>query len=155
MKILTLAFLVLLSHDIYSQKSIFVRVYDLTGKKVNKGHVLTVTDTSLQLQGKSVVDIPAHSIGSIKTRHSGGNNVLVGSIIGMSSMAIVGAASANPDAEILGFTAGESAGIGALFGLHIGAAIGGFTILFKKSKTFSISGDMMSWKAFQSWATGK
>src|SRR4051812_24827472 len=134
MKILTLVFLVLLSHNIYSQKSIFVRVYDLTGKKVNKGHLLTITDTSLQVKGKSFVDIPVRSIGSIKTKHLVGNNLLVGSTIGVFSMAIIGAASAEPDAEILGYTAGEGAAAGALIGLPIGAAIGGLTILFQNSK---------------------
>jgi len=155
MKIITLVLLILLSNNIYSQKSIFVRVYDLAGKKVNKGHVLNITDTSLQLEGKSPVDIPVDSIGSIKTKHSAGNNLLIGSIIGASSVAIIGAVTAEPEGAIVEYTAAEGAAAGALIGIPVGAAIGGLTILFKNSKTFLINGDVMKWKAFELWITEK
>jgi hypothetical protein len=155
MKTLTLMFLISISYNMYAQKSIFVRVFDLSGKKINKGHVFTVTDTSLQLKGKSVpVNIPVRSIGFIKTKHSAGNNVLIGSIVGVSSLAILGVASAEPDAEIAGYTALEGAGAGAIVGLPVGAVIGGLTSLFKNSKSYLINGDVTKWKAFQLTVTG-
>lgn len=64
-------------------------------------------------------------------------------------MAILGAASADPDAWILGYTAAEGATAGALLGGTTGAAIGGITILFKNSKTFIIDGEESNWKTFQ------
>jgi len=53
----------------YKHRNQILRVYDLAGKKINKGHVTMVTDTSLQLEGKSApVSIPVRSIGFIKTK---------------------------------------------------------------------------------------
>lgn len=151
MKILSFLLLILLSYKVNAQKSIFVRVYDLTGKKINKGHVITATDTSLQLEGKSTpVDIPVRRIGFIKTKHSMGNNLLIGSVIGATTLAILGVATAEPDKEIMGYTEGEGAAAGALIGLPIGVAIGRITIAFKNSKTYSINGDIPKWNAFQS-----
>lgn len=154
-KTLVLVFLILLSQNIYAQKSMFVRVYDLAGKKINKGYVLSVTDTSLLLKGNSAADtIYALAIGHIRTKHSAGNNLRIGSIVGASSMAILGVVTAEPDAEILGYSAGEGAAAGALIGAPIGAAIGGLTILFKNSKHYSIDGDLTKWKTFQKMIEG-
>ena len=108
-----------------------------------------VTDSSLQLKVKSTpIDIPVQKIGSIKTKRSAGHNILIGSIAGASSMAIFGAATADPD-EFLGYTAGEGAAAGILIGAPPGAVIGGITALFKNSRTYLIDGDIMKWKAFQ------
>jgi hypothetical protein len=156
MKILTLLFLMSLGHASFAQKSMFVRVYDLSGKKIHKGRVFKVTDSTLQLVGKTMpVTIPVQSVGFIKTKRSAGNNVLVGSIIGVSSIAILGAASAEPDAEWFGYSAGEGAAGGAIVGLPIGAAIGGLTTAFKNSKTYLINGDLGKWKMFELMITGK
>jgi hypothetical protein len=156
MKIFTIIVLLSLSCTVRAQKSIFVRVYDLTGKKINKGHLLAATDTSLLLEGTTTpANIPVHNIGFIKTKRSGGNNVLTGSIIAVSTMAIVGAVTSDPNAGFLAYNAGEGAAGGALIGLPFGAAIGGLTILLKNSKTYVINGDMKNWKVFQLIATGK
>jgi hypothetical protein len=150
MKALPFLLLILFNCSIYAQKPLFVRVYNLDGKKINKGEVFLVTDTSLQLIGKkSPVNIPINTIGSIKTKHSAGNNLLIGSIIGTTTFALIGATSASPEDEILGYTAGEGAAAGALVGLSLGAAIGGLTILLKNSKTFLINGNSEKWKEFE------
>lgn len=155
MKALILLFSISLVCSTYAQRSIFVRVYDLSGKKIHKGRVVTVTDTFLQLEQHSdTINIPARSIGSIRTRHSIGNNILIGSIIGVSSVAILGAATAEPDKELFGYTAGEGALGGALLGLPVGALVGGITIPFKNSKYYLINGDATKWKAFQHTARG-
>jgi hypothetical protein len=151
MKIFTFIFLISLSCNVCAQKSIFVRIYNLTGERINKGQVLAVTDSSLQLEGKEApINIPVRQIGFIKTKRSAGNNLFKGSIIGASTMAILGAATSDPDAIILGNTAGEGAASGVIIGLPVGAAIGGLTILFKNSKTYLINGDLMKWRVFQS-----
>jgi outer membrane lipoprotein SlyB len=145
----------IVSVTIYGQndnknKQMFVRIYNLEGKKINKGKVIAVTDSTLQLNRmKGVERINLKDIGMVKTKRSAGNNVLMGSAIGATSMAILGAASADPDAWIFSYSAGEGAAAGAFLGGTAGAAIGGITILFKNSKTFLINGDIEKWKAFQ------
>jgi hypothetical protein len=149
MKLFYLILLISFSYNLSAQKSTFVRVYNLTGQKIYKGDVHMVTDSSLQLKVKSTpIDIPVQKIGSIKTKRSAGHNILIGSIAGASSMAIFGAATADPD-EFLGYTAGEGAAAGILIGAPPGAVIGGITALFKNSRTYLIDGDIMKWKAFQ------
>src|ERR1044071_4020910 len=109
MKIFCIALLILLGYNTSAQKAIFVRVYNLAGKKIARGTVFAITDTSLQIKGeKSLPAIPVSNIGSIRTKHSAGNNILIGSLLGTSTMAIIGTATANPD-EFLGYTAGEGA----------------------------------------------
>lgn len=136
-----------------AQKNLFVRVYNLDEKKINKGQVLSITDSSLHLKSKGVntVIFPIISIGKVKTKHSPGHHILIGSSVAASSMAILGAASADPDAAIFGYTAGEGAGAGALLGAPLGAVIGGIIYLFKKPKTFVINADKEKWKTFQSF----
>ena len=137
------------AQNVYENTNVFVRVYDLQGKKISKGKILSISETSLQLNRKGEsVKIPVISIGSIKTKHSAGNNVLVGAAIGATSMAILGAATADPDAWF-GYTAAEGATGGALFGGATGAAIGGITVLFKNSKSYEINGDKEKLKAFK------
>lgn len=146
-------FLISICYQLCAQKTIFVRVYNLTGKKINKGHVLAATDTSLQLRtkGGGVVNLSISSIGTIKTKRSAGHNLLIGSLAGAGVVGILGAATADPNAWILGYTAGEGAVAGAFLGLPIGAAAGGITVLFKNPKTFIINGETDKWKAFQSY----
>lgn len=138
------------------QKPLFVRVYNLSGEKKYKGNVISLTDSSLLLAAKKISDtISVKDIGFIKTKHSAGNNLLIGSLSGAVPVAVIGAATADPDALILGYTAGEGAAAGALIGLAGGVAIGGLTALLKNSETFLINGDLMKWKAFQSYISEK
>ena len=141
-KDLILPFLIFLSYNADAQKSSFVRLYNLTGEKINKGHVISVTDTSLQLKDASTsVDIPVRSIGFIKTKRSAGNNVLIGAVIGATAGAILGAVTL-PSDEFFDFTQGEGAAIGGVIGLGVGAVIGGLTVLAKNPNTFLINGDI-------------
>jgi len=154
MKNLILVITLILSSNVCAQNglentNVFVRVYDLQGKKISKGKILSISETSLQLNRKGEsMNIPVESIGSIKTKRSAGNNVLFGAATGATTMAILGAATADPDAWIFGYTAGEGAAAGALLGGTAGAAIGGITILFKNSKSYEINGDKVKLKAF-------
>ena len=150
MKILAIVFIVLLAHHASAQKPIFIRVYDLKGNKIGKGHVLSVTDTSLSLKEKNVI-FRVSTIGSIRTKHSAGNNILIGSVIGTTTLAILGAASGGDNSY---FTSGEGAALGPVIGLPLGAAIGGITVLFKNSKTYIINGDSTRWKEFQAVTGG-
>lgn len=134
----------------FENTDVFVRVYDLQGKKIGKGKILSISETSLQLNKKgNSLTVPLANIGSIKTKHSGGNNVLIGAATGAAVMAVLGAATADPDAWILGYTAGEGAAAGAILGGTAGVAIGGITILFKNSKSFEINGELEKLLAFK------
>jgi hypothetical protein len=157
MKLLALLFFILISYSICAQKPIFVRVYDLTGKKIDKGHVLAISDSSLQLKNKKAQTIIAvRTIGLIKTKRSAGNNLLTGSLIGASALAVVVAVgSTEPDAIGGPTTAGEGFLVGLAAGLPAGAVIGSLTIPFKNSKTFFINGDLMKWKTFQTFLSAE
>src|SRR5688572_29666251 len=148
MKILSIVFLIVLGYTACAQKSFFVRVYDLAGKKIAKGNVVAVTDTSLQLEAKKTpLNIPVQRIGFIKTKRSAGNNVLVGGLIGATAGAVSGVIAADPD-DFLAFSETEGAIGGTLVGFTVGAAIGGLTILAKNQQTYLINGDLLKWKAF-------
>jgi hypothetical protein len=135
-KVFTLLFLISVSWKLAAQEAIFIRVYDVDGRKIGKGKVLAVTDTSLQLKvrGTDTVDLSVANIGRIQTRRSAGHNVLIGSLIGAGLFSIVGAATADPDAWILGYTAAEGAALGASVGVIPGAVIGAISLLTKKLK---------------------
>jgi hypothetical protein len=160
MKNLFFAIALLLSITISAQEgaekaNVFVRVYDLKGEKISKGKILSISDTLLQLKGgKGSVKIVANSIGLIKTKRSEGNNVLIGAATGATALAILGAATADPNDWLFGYTAGEGAALGVFLGAPIGAAIGGVTILFKKSKSYIINGDELKLKEFKETITG-
>ncbi len=154
MKILSLALFIAFSCSVWAQKTIFIRVYNLSGKKINKGHLLSVTDSTLLLEGKnSSLIIPVTSIGFIKTNRSAGNNLLIGSLAGGATLAIAGAVSSNPDKTILSFTPAQGAATGAAIGLPVGAMIGALDMLFKHSKKYLINGDTIKWKLFQATVT--
>ena len=154
MKNLFFAIALILSINISAQKgtektNVFVRVYDLQGKKMDKGKILSISETSLHLNRKEEsVEIPVINIGSIKTKRSEGHNVLIGAATGATTFAVFGAATAEPD-TFLGYTAAEGAVGGALIGGVAGAVIGGITSLFKNSKTYEINGDKEKWEAFK------
>ena len=156
MKNLFFAIALILSINISAQKgtektNVFVRVYDLQGKKISKGNILSISDSLLQLKGKrEPMKIATRSIGLIKTKHSGGNNVLKGAVIGATGLAILFAASAGEDTPY--DAAGGAAG-GAFLGGFFGAAVGGVTILFKNSKSYIINGDELKWKEFKETIT--
>jgi hypothetical protein len=161
MKNLIFAITLILSINVCAQDelenpNVFVRIFDLQDEKIDKGKILSISDTSLQLYRKGEsVRIPVSSIGLIKTKRSAGNNVLIGAATGAATMAILGIATADPDIVwMYGYTAGEGAAGGALLGGTAGAAIGGITILFKNSNSYEINGDELKWKAFKEMITG-
>ena len=95
-RLVTFLFLVSIGYQVCAQKAIFVRVFNLNGKKINTGRVLATTDTSLQLKTESrdTVNLSINSIGTIKTKRSAGHNVLMGSVAAAGAFAIFGAATA-------------------------------------------------------------
>lgn len=151
-KYFILAIAILSSLSIHAQygaekNTVFIRVYNLEGEKINKGKVLAVTDTILQLEGKNgMVDIDVRTIGLIKTKRSEGNNVLIGSLVGLTTLAILGATQGGSDEW---FSSSDLAVGGGFVGAVIGAATGAITVPFKNSKSYIINGDKLKWKKFQ------
>jgi hypothetical protein len=144
----TVLFCVSVSYMLFAQKATLVRVYDLNGKKIAVGKILTTTDTSVQLRVMigDTIDLPIPGVGKLKTRRSAGHNILVTSLAGAVALAILGAATAQPDAMLFDYSAGEGAAVGAILGLPLGAAIGGLSMLFKKVKIYPIKGNLQYWK---------
>jgi hypothetical protein len=153
-KLMTLLLSLFLSMSVNAQNegtkiNAFVRLYSTHGNKISKGYIISVNDSILKLKNKSKYEIlNFKDIGYIKTKRSAGNNVLTGASIGAATGALLGIASADPEAWIFGYTASEGAAMGLISGGISGAAIGGLTIIFKNSKTFIINGDESNWKTF-------
>jgi len=131
----------------------FVRVYELNGKKISKGKILSISETSIQLirEVDSFV-IATENIGSIKTKRSEGNNIITGAATGAFAMVILSLATyEEPPSSPYGtdFGPGANAIAGAIIGIPVGAAVGGITIFFKNSKTYKINGDTIKLKEFK------
>ncbi len=95
-------------------QTLFVRVFDLDGKKIGKGHIYATNDSILVLKkNEKLKELYVREIGKIKTKRSGGHNFLVGSATGVVAGAILG--SINPPTDSSGGTftwAGGSSGEG-------------------------------------------
>lgn len=147
-------FLLLFSLSSYTQDNTqnveeFVRVYNLDGKKIGKGNINFINDTIIKIRkGGRIESIKIKDIGIIKTKHSAGHNVLIGAAIGGGTLGVLGAATADPDAWILGYSAPEGFAGGLVIGGTAGAALGGITALFKTSNTYLINGDLEKLKLF-------
>lgn len=160
MKKLFFAMALILSINISAQKgtekaNVFVRVYDLQGKKISKGNILTITDSMLQLNaGTGPKEIEVSNIGLIKTKRSAGNNILIGSVIGAVPLIILAAVSTEGNSYLVGHSVWVGAARGSAIGVPVGALIGGITSLFKNSKSYIIDGDDLKWKEFKETITG-
>lgn len=125
---------------------VFVRVYDLSGKKTGKGDLVSGNLSGITiLQQKLKVEFPVESIGTIKTRRSVGHNVVVGMGIGGLAGGILEASGS--DADFWG-SRGEAFLAGAIAGSVVGGVGGIVTGLFKKIEVFEIRGDPAKLEAF-------
>lgn len=148
----------------FENAKVFVRVYNFQGKKIVTGKIISISPTSLQLSSKRTsVELPVSSIGTIKTKHSAGNNILIGAAIGVVTGAIIGAATTTPVSaysefseffEYYSFSSKEEGALaGVVLGGIAGGGIGGITVLFKNSESYEINGDMLKWIAFTEMMT--
>lgn len=142
------------AQEITKTKNLFVRVYNLDGKKIGKGHIYTISDSLLVLnKNGKLQELYFGEIGKIKTKHSGGHNFLLGASTGAVTGFILG--SLNPPADSKGGTftwAGGSSGnefaSGISVGIISGTIVGGISTLFKNSKKYSIDADLEKWRVF-------
>lgn len=152
MKKVVLVLVLLVSPTLLAQNeipNIFIRVYDLEGNKIGKGKILSISKSTLQLERRSrTKEFSVSNIGSIKTKRSARNNVLVGAGIGAVTVGIAGAAVSEPNDWVFSFTKAEGAFGEAILGGVAGAGIGGITSLFKDSRTYIINGEPSKLEAF-------
>ena len=129
-----------------SQKTIFLRVFDETGKKIESGSLRSVSDSSLTIQaGEKITEVPVSKISVIKVKRSFGHTVAISSGIGAVGFAIFGAATADPDAWIYGYTAGEGAAAGFIFGAIAGATVGSIIGATNKRPVLQINMNQEKW----------
>jgi hypothetical protein len=130
-----------------AQKKTFMRVYHLSGAKIEKGFLKTTTDSSIVINKRSgTTEIPVSKIGHIKTRRSLGHDILIGSVIGGSGLGILLAASADYEPSCwICWTVGEGLVGGLIIGAIGGGAVGTLTGVFKRSVVFTINGDENMW----------
>jgi len=142
--------LVLCAQIVVAQNKIFVQVYNLDGKLIKSGKVVSVNDTVLVIKKSAKnVELNVQNIGVIKAKKSKGNNVTKGAAIGAFLGAGFGLAVSNPDSWVFGFSKGEGALLFGAVGAVSGAGIGGITMAFKKTETYTINGDLKNWQVFK------
>lgn len=130
------------------QKGIFVRVYNLNGKKVAKGYIQSVDQESVTvvLRGKST-ELPVVEIGKLRLKRSYGNAVVKGTFTGLALGAVLGVAYASVDDSFssdIGLVALPAGG--AFYGTVIGAIIS----IFKKPVEVEINGQSEKLQNFYS-----
>jgi hypothetical protein len=158
MKALVIIFSILLSCSLCAQKRLFVRVYDLSGKKINSGRVLAVTDSMILLKGTKVGfdTVFVRNIGSVKTKHGVGNNIGIGIAVGTVSGILLGIASSHSgesESSMEFVSSGEIIAGSALLGMSAGALVGALSGLLKNSKHFPVNGNPANWKVIELMVT--
>lgn len=159
MKAILFALVFMLSLSVCAQNEfeiskVFLRVFDLQGKKIGRGKIISFSELSLQLDNDGKYkEIPVSSIGLIKTKHSGGNNLLIGAAAGAVVVTVLGSAGSGPSSRSNSsgsFNLSIDYGVGELapLGMVVGAVVGGCTVVFKKSKRYDINGEKIKWKEF-------
>jgi hypothetical protein len=77
-EIVSFIFFLFLLQSAQAQKQNFFRVYNIQGKKVNKGAIFQLSDTSVTLTRKNIfTETPVSQIKVIKSRRTSGHRVLV------------------------------------------------------------------------------
>ena len=144
--ILSISLILLLTMTAQSQKKTFVRIFDEGGKKTHSGFLVGTLDSSvIILKSNNEFEIPITQISTIKLRRSFGHTVLVTSIISGTAMALFGMVTADPDAWVFGYTAGEGAIAGLIFGAGTGVVAGSVIAGTRNRPVFNINMNPEQW----------
>lgn len=145
-KILLLTSLLFITLIVQSQKRMFLRIVDESGQIRHRGYLQSMTDSSIVIkENKLQLEIPVNQISSIKMKRSAGHAAAFSAIAAGVTLAILGAASADPDAWIFAYTAGEGAVMGLLSGSVVGFAIGGISSGLIKRPVLEINMNQEKW----------
>ena len=152
-KILIISLSLLCASFSYSQKTTsnkntFIRLYNIEGKKIAKGKIVSLNDSIIQLKKNSKnTEVYIKEIGKIKTKRSKGHKVGMGGVIGASLGVVLGATYSKPG-MITGDSKGERIMTGVLLGAFGGTVLGLISAGTKNSKTFVINGNKENWNIF-------
>lgn len=154
-KLIAILFLSLCHYAFAQQQqdsaTIFIRVFDLEGKRISKGRIAIMSDSLLYLKKeRGIITIPTSEIGKIKTKRSAGHNIFIGAVGGALIGGILAVTTNNEDDDTF-FTYSDSfeTAAGAMAGGILGGLGGGISSLFKNSKTTPINGDKEAWLKFK------
>ena len=88
--IIFLIFLFFSVHTIHAQKTSFLRIYNSKGKKISKGRIFQLSDTSITLTRKNrFVETPVAEINTIKSKRTTGHRILITTLSVVSVVAIL------------------------------------------------------------------
>ena len=126
----------------------YVRIFDLSGKKIAKGYLHSTTDNSIKLvQDSTTIEYGAIKIGYIKTKRSAGHSMLIASTVGGVSLGLLAIAVNSSDNTDSWFqiSSGDAFFIGFLSGISLGTLTGGIISATNKRLTYHINGDLKKW----------
>jgi hypothetical protein len=152
--VLTGFILSLTNHGSFAQP--FIRIYDEAGKKIGKGSIVDVSDTSIEIIGDKHVrnNFLITQIGYIKTKRSLGGYIGWGAAAGlvpvMVTALIIGDPTPSEDRVTIGSLLGDKEwriiGIVYISSIAAGTAVGIAKGLFTGRKKIIINGDIEKWK---------
>jgi hypothetical protein len=134
-----------------------MRVFQTGTSKTVRGFYAGLTDSAIIIFSHQQSDTIFYSgIRQIKTRRSGGHNILLGVVSGIVAGSITGLATYKAEPPVdpnctlcpfldLSFTQGESTFLGGFLGSVAGLAAGGIISLARKKNTFLVAGDFTNW----------
>lgn len=152
MKHLLFAITLLLCLNITAQElpkksKFFVRVYNNEGKKIAKGKILKITDSTLVLKkGRSSIKVPSNEISYLKTKRSNYHNALLGAAGGLGLF--LATTKIHKDCYLCA-DPGRLRFVNSVVGAILGYGIGYITTIFKNSKLYIIGGDAQKWQGFK------
>lgn len=143
------------------QTRTFLRLYNISGNKFQKGHFAGSTDSSIYIHKDSgKMEISVLKIGYIKTRRSLGHNILLSATPAAVGFGVLGLATGEArettdnDVTLPGvlhdlttFTPEEGLAAGLILGGLAGTATGSLITVLTKRTTFSIGGDIATWQS--------
>jgi hypothetical protein len=130
-------------------KNVFLRLYNLEGKKIATGYLRSINENSLSLsKSRDIIDFSYSEIGVIKTKRGLGQKLILGASIGALGLGFFGASTANPD-EWFGYTVVQGATGGAILGVLAGTVIGVMIDGLKNSRRFKIDANEELWNSFK------
>lgn len=132
----------------HGQKRTFLRIFDGENHKTHKGHLWMTTENSIRIitEAKDTVEVPLSLIGTIKLRRSLGHTVLISALVAGGSLAAMGVATADPDAWIFGYTAGEGFMLGLTSGAILGSGVGAIVGGTRNRPVLQIQSDPEKWR---------
>jgi len=148
-QLLCICILSLIVFSADAQKRTFIRVFDQNGKKISKGFIHDLSDSTLTVldNNNREVIIPAGMVGTLKLRRSFGHTVLVSAVIAGATFTVVGAVAGGTLIWYGGYAAAaEGAAAGLIAGTAAGAATGSIVAGTRGRPVFNIDGKEENWK---------